>query len=343
MAAFDYAGKVRALLIKAASAEKIGNDEEAASYNAMAAKIMRQYKIAEEEALAVDPTMAVPTHLEMDIKFTGWELAHHYPSIARLIAEHTGVRVHTGSINGGYRFTFVGYDTDLRYTEFLCTAAHLMFATRITPTWDENRSEADNIFFMRNAGIERREIADRAWGYGAGKLAKNRSKVQRVYLRECATRGEEARATGLGFDTRTYREAYAESFVTTLRRRLRVARDAADSVGALPTLHGRTQRVQDAYDTLVPPAPVTDAQPWVDPRKECTKKACQEGRACREHSYMIPRAWTTRDQAALERRTSSASARAGQASGRAAADGVQVQRGHTTAARLDPSGKAIEM
>lgn len=343
MAAFDYAGKVRGLLAKAASAEELGNTVEAAEYAAAAKRFMDKYNVAQEEMIAVDPASAVPTHLVVDITFVGWELSHHFPQVASTIADHTGVKVRSESINGGWRFTFVGYDLDLRYTEFLVTAAHLMFATRITPTWDENRSEADNIFFMRNAGIERREIADRAWGYGAGKLAKNRSKVQRIYLRECATRGEEARATGLGFDTRTYREAYAESFVTSLRRRLREARDAANSTGALPTLHGRAQRVQDAYDELFPPAPVADVQPWVDPRAACPKKACQEGRACREHSYMITRSWTARDQAALERRTSSASARAGHASGRAAAEGVQVQRGHTTAARLDPSGKAIEM
>lgn len=341
MAGFDYAGKVRGLLAKAASAESLGNTEEAAEYAAAAKRFMDKYNVAQEQAIAVDPASAVPTHLVMDLTFVGWELAHHFPGIVSTIADHTGVLVRSESIRGGYRFTFVGYDLDLRYTEFLITAAHLMFATRITPTWDENRSEADNIFFMRNAGIERREIADRAWGYGAGKLAKNRSKIQRVYLRECATRGEEARATGLGFDTRTYREAYAESFVTSLRRRLREARDAANSVGALPTLHGRTQRVLDAYNDLFPPYVPADVQPWVDPRTTCEKKACQEGRACREHAYMIPRAWTARDQAALDRRTTSASARAGQASGRAAADGVQVQRGHATAARLDPSGKAI--
>lgn len=341
MAGFDYAGKVRGLLAKAESAERLGNTDEAAEYAAAAARFMKKYNVAQEEALAVDPACVVPTHLVMDVTSIGWEMSHHFMSIASVIADHTGVKVRCESISGGWRLTFVGYDLDLRYTEFLCTASHLMFATRITPTWDENRSEADNIFFMRNAGIERREIADRAWGYGAGKLAKNRSKVQRVYLRECATRGEEARATGLGFDTRTYREAYADSFVTALTRRLREARDAANSTGALPTLHGRAQRVQDAYNELFPPAPVADVQPWVDPRAACTKKACQEGRACRDHSYMIGRAWTARDQAALDRRTTSASARAGQASGRAAADGVQVQRGHTTAARLDPSGKAI--
>lgn len=343
MAGFDYAGKVRALLAKAESAERLGNMEEAAQYAAAAKRFMDKYNVDQEEALAVDPTLIVPTHLVMDISFVGWELAHHLPAIVRRIADHTGVLVRTESINGGYRFTLVGYDLDLRYTEFLVTAAHLMFATRITPTWDENRSEAENIFFLRNAGIERREIADRAWGSGAGKLAKNRSKVQRVYLRECAARGEEARATGLGFDTKTYRESYAESFVLALSRRLRGARDAADSMGALPTLHGRAERVMDAYLDLFPPAPKTEVAPWVDPRTTCPKKACREGRACRDHSYMITRAWTARDQAALDRRTTSASARAGQASGRAAADGIQVQRGTARASRLDPSGKAIEM
>lgn len=338
---FDYAGKVRAMLAKAESAEKLGSENEAAAYRAAATRIMRDYQIAEEEALAVDPTSAVPTHVVVDLTVTTWELASFFPMILRRIAQHTGVKVHVGYLNHGYRATIVGYEGDVRYTEFLWTSAYLMFSTRIAPVWDDSRSEADNIFFLRNAGIQRREIADRAWGSGAGLNAGYRSKVQRIYVAEAKRRGEEVRAAGLGFDTKTYREAYATSFVTTLTRRLRNARDAADAMGALPTLYGRTQRVQEAYDTLFPPAPVADVEPWKDPTKECVK--CAKAKTtCNDHSYMRPRVWSQRDELARQRRENGVSARAGYASGRDAAEGVMIQRDHTNASRLDPSGTAIE-
>lgn len=344
MGGFDYAGKVRALLATAESYEVEGNEEAASTYRNKAFQVMRDYQIAEEEALAVDPTSAVPTHIEADFKVTDWELGGYFAMIVRRIAAHTGVRVAVQPINGGYKATMVGYEGDLRYTEFLWTSAYLMFSTRISPVWDENRSMEDNIFFLRNAGIERREIADRAWGNGSGREAKNRSKVQRIYLAQAALRGEEARATGLGFNTKTYREAYAQSFVDTLTRRLRVARDAADSVGGGLVLHGRSERVDEAFYELFPTArPSTEVAPeYVPANKDCAKCAKASSGYCREHNWLKPRTWTQADEMRHRNRTEGASAQAGRASGRSAAEGVSITRDHTTASRLDRSGAAIE-
>lgn len=335
---FDYAGKVRSLLAKADSERELGNDALADECVAKAMRFMADYNIAQEEALAVDPTLVVPTHLAMDLQVHDWQVSGYLPSIIRLIAEHTGCLFKTEYLNAGFRFTLVGYDLDLRHAEFLITSSYLMFSTRIAPTWDVNRSEKDNIFFMRNAGIERREIADRAWGRGAGDQPANRSKVQRIYVKACAERGEDVRAAGLGFDTKTYRQAYADSFVNTLRSRLRVARDAANSVGALPALSGRADRVRAAFDDMFPPAARVTV--YVDPTKDCVK--CQKAKTtCNDHIAWRPRTWTQRDEIASQRRETSVSARAGRASGRTAAEAVMVQRGHTTASRLDASGKAI--
>lgn len=337
---FDYAGKVRSLLALADSERALGNDEAADAATAMAMRFMADYNIAQEEALAVDPTIAVPTHLVITLTVRDWQVAGYVPSIVRQIAFHTGCLVKVEYVDFGYRFTLVGYDLDLRHAEFLITSAHLMFTTRIAPVWDENRAEAENIFYLRNAGIERREIADKAWGYGAGKEAKNRSKVQRIYLKECARRGEDVRAAGLGFDTKLYREAYAAQFVSTLTRRLREARDAANSVGALPALAGRADRVQAAFEEMFPPAaPV--AVRTEDPTKDCAR--CAKAKTtCNSHTAWRERSWTKTDQIQSDRREYSASARAGRASGRHAAEAVTVQRGHTTASRLDASGRAIE-
>lgn len=342
---FDYAGKIRALLANAESHREKGNDEAAAAFEAKAFQFMRDYKIAEEEALATDPSVAVPIPLVIEFKMDGYEMSSFLVDTVRAIAEHTGCRVNTTRLSDWmtWQFTLVGYEGDIRYAEFLWTSAFLMFTTKVSPTWDASLPETENIYRMRQAGHERRTIADRAWGPGAGDEAKNRSKVQRIYLKEAAARGEMALATGLGFDAKRYRQAYAEAFVATLRHRLRVARDAADSTGGALVFAGRQDRVNEAFYELFPnmrpsTAPAT---PWVDPTTDCPK--CAKAKTtCNDHAYMRPRGWTQADQARWERDQYSPSARAGRSSGRTAAEGVMLRGDHTKAQRVERSGKAIE-
>lgn len=343
--AFDYAAKVRMLLALAESERKLGHDEAAANAEAKAFRFMADYAIAEEDALAVDPTIAVPTSLTVEFGTNDYAVSMYYPMMAQSIAKHTGCRVYTARLNSGkFRVTVVGYEGDVRYFEFLWTSAHLMFATRIDPTWDAESPEADNIFRMRRAGIERRVIADKAWGSGAGALASNRSKVQRIYLRQAEIAGEAANATGLGFNTKHYREAYAESFVTTLTRRMRQARDAADSVGALPTLHGRADRVDEAFYEMFPrmrPS-TTVAEAYVPANETCDKCLAAKSGYCRNHQYLKPRTWSQADEARYLARTNGSSARAGSSSGRTAAEGVVLRGTAARTDRVDGSGKAIE-
>lgn len=337
---FDYAGKIRALL---ANAENEALSEDArATFRAKAFDFMRRYNIAEEQAIAVDPTCTVPTAINIEFRDTSFgKHRYHMLDMLRHICQHTGTRYHASWMTGGIRLTIVGYEGDLRYTEFLWTSAHLMFATRLMPEWQDDRTEAENVFFLRNAGQGRKEIANRAWGNGAGDQAKNRSKVQRMYLAEAARRGEEARATGLGFNGSDYADAYAESFVYTLARRLRAARDAANSVHGAVELPGRMDRVSEAFDELFPPAPKTEVKPYVAPNADCVP--CSKAKTtCNDHAYLRTRSWTQADERRLVARQNSSSRAAGAVSGATAAEGVIVSRGHTTASRLDASGTAIE-
>lgn len=344
MAGFDYAAKIQSLIANAEN-EALA-DEVRATYRAKAEELMRKYRIAEEEALAADPGSALPIIKAILIKRPDQgqgDLSSMYSEIFRLICQHTGVRVHIAYTGDwGLMATVVGYDGDVRYTEFLWTAAYLMFSTRIDPTWDKTKSDDENIFFLRQAGIERRRIADMAWGNGEDAAA--RSKVQRIYKREAARRGEDIVAAGLGFTTATYRQAYADAFLTTLRHRLREARDAADSTGGGLVLHGRTERVAEAFYTKFPnlrpdTRPVV-SEPWVDPTTTCPK--CAKAKTtCNDHSYMRERAWTAADERRYHARTHSTSARAGRSSGQSAAEGVTISRTER-AGRLDPSGVAIE-
>jgi hypothetical protein len=228
----------------------------------------------------------------------------------------------------GYVATVCGYEGDVRYAEYLWTAALLMFTTRIDPTWDDSLAENENIWRLRNAGLERRVIADRAWGHGAGKIAANRSKVQRIYVRECTAKGEPVRAAGLGYKTDAYREAYAESFADELSWRLRMARQAADREGGALVMHGRADRIKDAFYGRFPdlkPQPPKAAPEGADVvYTPCPRCAVNPSGRCREHPY---KAITVASERAWRARENSSSAAAGRASGRDAAARVDVVRG----------------
>jgi len=323
--AMDWAAKIQGLLANADDPSL--PDAARETYRAKAEQLMKDYRVAEEEALATDPGSSTPIAREVRIT-TGWRdnvLDSWYSMVFGVIVRHTGCRYRMHWNNGDVA-TVVGYEGDVRYTEFLWTAALLMFSTRIDPVWDSSLPESENIWRLRNAGIERRVIADKAWGYNAGTVAANRSKVQRIYLRECATRGEDARATGLSHQTDVYRQAYARSFFDTLRQRLQTARDAADSAGGGVVLYGRMERVDEAFYTRFPNLrPNPNPTPYVAP-EPC--KNCTPDKPCRKHR------WNGADERRWQRDHNSSSAHAGNASGRVAAEGVRIDRGHVSPNRV---------
>lgn len=349
---FNYGPKIQAMLGTAVSLEadadrlEAAGDAEraaerraaAATYRTRAEDLMIKYRVAEEEALAVDATAITPTAHDIVLLSHPSAMQHWYTSVFRAIAHHTGVRVHFRYDSPGVTAQVVGYAGDVRYAEFLWTSALLMFSTRIDPRWDDTLPEAENIFRLRRAGLKRRVIADRAWGNGHDAAA--RTKVQRIYAAEAKRQGEEASASGLGFNAADYRDAYAGSFRDTLAYRLQAARDAADSVAGGVVLHGRRERVDEAFYALFPyyrPTPTDDTP--AAPAEPC--KACAKAKSghCRQHpaSYL-----TKAERERWERRLYGASAQAGRAGGARAAEGVIISRGHTPAQRLDPSGHAIE-
>lgn len=356
---FDYASKIRALLAKADSEDELGNEGAAAQFRAKALEWMDRYRIAEEDALAVDPATVEPILRLIDLTPPSSELTGWLPLIAESIARHCEVRLFTTRVQWTtYRWHVVGYEGDVRYFELLWTSAYLMFSTRIDPHWDDTISPEENIHRMRRAGHTRREIAQRA--FGDGNLPANRSKVQRIYVAQAKKHGENPSAAGLGFQAKDYRSAYAQAFHSHLVSRLRQARDAANAAGGVVVLAGRAERVQNAFYTLVP-----DAQPSTEPsrefadptlscdrcqalrRKELTKpqnlQRDPSSVTCNTHAYMRPRAWTQADEARFQRQHNGSSARAGRASGREAADGV-ILRGTAspTANRVEASNQALE-
>lgn len=326
---FDYAAKIQALLARADHPNT--PEAEATSCRTAAEKLMRKYRIDQEAVLATDPGAAAP--IFHTIRVTTYDIdaprdmEGYYTQVFRSIVRHTGCMV-TIDWDGGYVATVCGYEGDVRYAEYLWTAALLMFATRIDPRWDNALPEAENIWRLRNAGLERRVIADQAWGRGAGKIAANRSKVQRIYVRECTTKGEPVRAAGLGFGTDAYRQAYAESFAQELNWRLHMARNAADREGGAIVMHGRTERVQEAFwgrfPNLRPQPPKAAPEGAMVVTTPCPKCAANKSGRCKDHPY---KAVTVAMERRWRAQENSASAAAGRASGRDAADRVDLARG----------------
>lgn len=344
----DYGSTIRNLIDAADGLERQAGREvdperadgfrrSAANYRAKAEGLMVKYRVAEEEALAADATAITPTAHTIRLYTGNTDMGQWYTMVFGIIARHTGIR-YSLRWDDGYEARVVGYAGDVRYAEFLWTSALLMFSTRIDPQWDDSLPEAENVYRLRAAGIKRRVIADRAWGNG--EVAAARSKVQRIYATEAARRGEAVAAAGLGFNAGDYRDAYARDFSDTLRMRLQDARNAADSVAGGLVLHGRQERVDEAFYTLFPsyrPTPANDTP--ATPAEPCPRcKAAKSGH-CREHpAYTVTKA----DRARWDRQLYGQSARAGGAAGRRAAEGVLIQRGHTPAKRLDESGREIE-
>lgn len=345
---FDYAAKIQGLL---AHAEDEANPEEVrARFRAKAEDLMRQYRIAEEELIASDATAVAVIRSDFVVASVNNEFQYSYQNMARYLAGHTGCRFASRYEReyAGQQMvtvgTFVGYEGDVRYAEFLWTAVHLMFATRIDARKNDSLSDQENAYFLRSSGKSRAQVATILWGSGP-KDGPAHGKVQRLYLAECAKRGEEPLVSGRNVNAKEYRRSYSENFTNTLYRRLRQARDAADSVGGGLVLHGREERVNEAFYNLFPryrPDPnaaATAAAAETQEECEACKKSKSKSGKCKYHKpYQVTKA----DQERWYRQSHSPAALAGKAAGSTAASQVSVTRGHKNANRLDASGRAIE-
>jgi hypothetical protein len=331
----DYA-KTIGRLIAMAEDESL-TTETRASYRQKAEAMMREYRISEEETIAQDQFSIVPIKAEVTLMETGAldnPLRQHYADLWHSICRHAGVRtvVRYRYAPDGYSDASVigiaiGYESDLKLAEFLWTAARLVFLTRIDARPNPEFSDQINCYFLRNSGLKRNDIAHALWGsaYNDGHA---HGKVQRLYLAECAVRGETPRVSGRGIQVKTYREAYATGFVQEFGYRLRAARDAADSIGGALALPGRKERVDEAFYAEFPHARPMSEEEYAAALKRMKEeedncKSCKPERKCKQHR---PATITEADRKRYYRKYESPEARAGQANGVAAAKAVNVER-----------------
>jgi hypothetical protein len=276
---FDLAkimNRVQGLLAKADSTEF---PEEATALRAKAEQFMRDYRIAEEDLIASDQVEIAPAAHAVWLGPSydptvgraggragreGQSFYEQWYSLAYAAAKHAGCEVHyrwgrNGETNEhGLYAVLVGYEGDLRMAEIIYTNARLVFGERLEPKADPSLSDQANAYRLRSAGITRDRAAKLIWGETSHARA---AQVGKLYKAECDARGEQPVLDGRGINAALYRVEYAKAFVDELDRRLRAARDAADSIGGAVVLHGRPERVKEALYNEFPelrPKPKTD-------------------------------------------------------------------------------------
>ena len=339
-----------------------------AAYAERAEQLMRQYRVDEEYVIISGQAQLLPQRFEiMLVEYLGSYYANtfrvNYMEIWREISNHAGLKSHTE-----YRYdrddddasrnrivaVGYGYEIDIRLAQFLWTSAHLTFATRVDVKVNPALSDQLNCYFLRGSGLERNDIAEQLWG-SSRTDGPAHGKVQKLYLAECSLRGEQPTVGGKGFQAARYREAYAEGFCDQFGWRLRDARSAVDAQSGGLVLHGRKERIAEAYYTEW-----EDRRPEpVDPEARAARQAAnqarwdaedEERRKCKEsgrcfkaksgecrkhrtyHATVADRQRWAREERASERK-------AGRAAGVAAASSVEFRRTGADRAQKAPSAE----
>lgn len=193
-----------------------------------AERLMFRYRVAEA-------SLDSETKAKMGIKpmkATWWvapagsEFSMQYRQMAAYVVHHVGAyavsrydrKMEDGVETGWTNFDVYGFESDLRYGELLWNSIRIAFKSLLEPKLDRNLSDMNNVFAMRNAGMERIRIAE-IMGYGLSGSAT--SKVTRLYKKACAEKGEDAATLlGKGNNVKTFRRSYADSFGEEIWQRL---------------------------------------------------------------------------------------------------------------------------
>jgi hypothetical protein len=314
----DMMRKVEGLLAKADSTD---SPQEADALRETAERIMVKYKI-EQEDLITRGDLRIDGLNVMFEEFNAYKWSsdygttyHHLLSFAM---HHCGVMGVWTGYDGDFRtITLIGYEADLRYAKALFMDARLHFADRMEPKYDASLSDEENVYRMRNAGMERPRIAE-VMGWGRVKA----QKVTTVYKRACAARGEDPLLVGKSTNVKDYRAAYATGFTNEFWKRLDLARNAIEKEieGSGLVLHGRKERIKEAMYQRWP-----ELRPSETPARVETKVAKAK-----------PYRWTKADQRRWEKENN-ATAQMGRSQGRKAAAEININNG-TPRKRLNQEG-----
>ena len=271
--------------------------DEAASSRALAEKLMRKYQIEEEEArkgrIAQGLDTIMPIYDEFPICDYNSQYREHYVRMMYDILYHVGnIRMAYKYVNGQETGLMVGFESDVRYAQTLYTSLRLHFANTLEPKFDPSVSDAENVYRMRTAGIERQKIASLIWPNGRPKGTPD---VTTLYAKACAERGEDPKVVGRGVNVKTYRASFANAYVTRIDDRLYAMRNAEPGAGL--QLRGRKDAVDEAFYEKFPHLrPIKREDRMLGegiqggPYGNCPKCKVAKSGYCKEHRFLKPKA-----------------------------------------------------
>lgn len=243
-------------------------EPEAKACREKAQALMQRYRIEEAQLVASGTASLAPVSRVVAVSLLSVDFSWRLEEIFSAILAHVDVRGAWSygpdpDANGARSIlvTCVGYESDIRFAIAMFSVVKLQFLARVSPSVNPEESDADNVYRLRSAGIERWRIAEMmGWPATGGAHAR----VTRLYQRACAERGEEATVTGREFSANRYRIAFAAGFSAKAKHRLRLMR-ISDGDGAL-VIAGRREAVDEAFYAMFPglrpkPAPASEPTP----------------------------------------------------------------------------------
>lgn len=275
--------KVRALLLKAESTEF---EAERATYAAKAEALMFKYRIEESMLAESDKgsTLApiVVTWQAYSVRDQVSDDAQVLRSLVTYVLAHTGCR---GIWESGFQYDdeghawrqikVYGWESDIRYAEELYLSAKAAYLGRMAPTVDPSRSDDENAFRLRMAGVERGKIGQMI-GWGDKAHIRVTNAVKRWAKNNAVPEDELSAVLGKGNSMKVWRAAFRESFTSTFWTRLYEARLAVDTTGGQVVPVSRAKAVDELYYRE---NPTLEYKPMMDQRcEECRRCSRHEGR-----------------------------------------------------------------
>jgi hypothetical protein len=335
--------KVAKLIATAESYQASGNSEAAATYRTKAESLMREYRIAEEELVREAVSSGAPIWKTIEVSFHGdeWQDEHH--SMFYGITAHCGVEYHLNWERRDGKHILVadvvGYEIDLRLVEMIWAAARLAFLAKLEPSFDPTKTAKENVYWLRGSGMNRQKVAKMVFGQEGHQEG---IRVGQLYREACAERGEVDAVSGRGFNPKAYRAAYADQFKITINRRLKAARDAADSERGALVLPQRAERVKEALYAKYPSERPMSAEERAEAQRRMEEERANETpeqkKARQKRERQLTR-YTAADRQRHERLYGPAAQRA-RAAGAEAASGVDLVRGAERPNRAEGSNRS---